>query len=677
MRSLLWHLANRTAETEFIFNLFHLLLAGLTLVVLLHQLRARRATPVWASDRLLTAGFLILCLHFALLGLYFGARFFLHKELAWAGAEPFSDGLLACALLVISGGYLAEHGGKTALVTWLLRGCAVAAAIVLADFLFPAPKLLPQGFHARAAMLFNDLLALLAVTFGLRATLRDRKGAWRAVAAALALVGISLVLQDVSVFLPQYPGIFVWNAERHLLSLALFAFAWAAGERSRNLLDRVFVRLNLTFIILAGMIMFITAGMEKFQYLRLAEERSMELAEFLRGHIVYYGARGEHLESIFRRPEVLRRVVVEFGRMPELRQINVFLDGDRATFDYTSGWEVQQQITPATVSVRAAGPVNSFEMVRLAIGDSQGGDHIELVGTMDYINQYIGTYIILIYSLFTVMVVLATGVIGMIVADTDRRLRGQYAELQETQQQLAQAAKLASVGELAGGMAHEINSPITSILALSSHLAEGKSAATLAPAQRQSLGVIAQQAQRVSNVVKNLLTFSRQSHLELSQVDVGELLETALTLVQYRMTSGAVVLRREVDVDLPPILGDAGRLTEVFVNLLNNALDAMDGGGALVVRAVPNREPQGGVRVEVADTGCGIAPQDLPRIFDPFFTTKEPGRGTGLGLSISHGIVKDHGGQIQARSSPGAGTTLVVTLPKEVSRNDIARSGDR
>ncbi len=676
MGSLFWQLANRTAETEFIFNLFHLLVAGLTLVVLLHQLRARRPAPSQPSDRLLAAGFLLLSLHFALLGLHFGARFFLHKELAWADAEPFSNGLLACALLIISGGYLAEHG-RDALASWLVRGCALVAAMVLVDFLFPTPKLFSnEGFYSDAAMLFNDLLALLAVALALRAVLRVRGEARRANAVALGLVGTTLVLQHVSVSLPQHPGVLVWNAERHLLSVALFAFAWAVGERSHNLLDRVFVRLNLTFIILASLIMLITAGMEKFQYLRLAEERSMDLAEFLRGHILYYQARGEHPDGIFHRPEVLRRVVVEFGRLPELRELNVYLNGDRTTFYYTAGWEVKEEVVPAPSGARAE-PANSFQMIRLPIGGPRGGDYIELVGTMDYILQYIGKYIILIYSLFTVMVALATGIIGMIVADTDRRLRRQYSELQETQQQLAQAAKLASVGELAGGMAHEINSPITSILALTTHLAEGKSAATLAPAQRQSLRVIAQQAQRVSTVVKNLLTFSRRSQLQLSRVDVADLLETATSLVEYRFANGAVHLCREIEADLPPIVGDAGRLTEVFVNLLNNALDAMPDGGTLTVRASPNAEPQGGVRVEVADGGCGILPQDLPRIFDPFFTTKEPGRGTGLGLSISHGIVKDHGGTIHARSSPGAGATLIVILPREVGRSDITHSGDR
>ncbi len=681
MESVLWHLANRTAETQFIFNLFHLLLAGLTLLVLLHQFRASRSVAFGPPEQLLSLGFFLLVLHFALLGLYFGASFFLRKELEWVGVEPLSGGLMAGGLLLIVGGYLeAWRVGALPPIRWSLRMCAVVVAMVLVDLLFSTPKLLScEGPHS-VPMLVNNLLALLAVLLALRAVLRVPQEGRKAILVALASVVFALFLHHLPISLPQRASLLVWNAGQHLLSVALFAFAWAAGERSQNLLDRVFVRLNLTFIILASLIMLITAGMEKYQYLRLAEARSMDLAEFLRGHIVYYRARGDRLTGIFRRPEVLRRVVVEFGRLPELREVNVYLDGERASFHYTQDWEIREEIVPLAgprSSGASAWPANSFQMIRLAMeSKTDSGDCIEFVGTMDYINEYIGKYIILIYSLFTIMVGLATAIIGIIVTDTDRRLRRQYAELQETHQQLAQAAKLASVGQLAGGMAHEINTPITSILALASHLTEGKSAATLAPSHRNSLQVIVQQAHRVTRIVGNLLTFSRQSHLEPSRVDVGELLETAITLVQYRLTKGAIHLHRELDQNLAPILGDAGRLTEVFVNLLNNAIDAMPTGGRLVVRAFPNRQPDGGVRIEVADTGCGIQPEELPRIFDPFFTTKEPGKGTGLGLSISHGIVKDHGGLIWAQSKPGAGTTLVVTLPKEVSRNGSTHLGD-
>ncbi len=667
MQSLLWQLANRTAETQFIFSLFHLLLAGVTLLVLIHQLRANRTGSIEVADRLLPMGFSLLVLHFALLALRFGAEFFLRKELEWTGFGPLAEGLMACGLLVVVAALVREgRNQETPLARWTLRSCGFVAAVLLLDTLLSAMKSPPTGLHSVAVVVVN-LLVFAAIAFGMRAVLQAEGKSRPARLIALASAGVALLLSSASLFLLREPGILLWNVKEHVLSASLFAFAWATGERSGKLLDRIFVRLNLTFIILASLIMLITAGMEKYQYLRLAEERSLTLAEFLRGHIVYYHGRGESLEDIFRRPEVLRRVVVEFGTLPELREVDIYLDGQRASFRYTQDWEVKDEIVPAAAGEppgTSARVPNSFPMIRLPVKTGAFPDNrIEFVGTMELINTYIGKYIILIYSLFTIMVGLATTIIGIIVTDADRRLRRQYAELQETHQQLAQAAKLASVGQLAGGMAHEINTPITSILSLASHMAEEKGA-PLAPRQRKSLRVIAQQAERVSRTVRNLLMFARQSNLEVSRVDVGELLDAAVLLVQFRMRDSGIHLRREIDANLPPVLGDAGRLTEVFVNVLNNGIDAMPNGGTLRVRAAPEDAGDGGVRLEVADTGCGIPPKHLPRIFDPFFTTKEPGRGTGLGLSISHGIVKDHGGQIWAASQLGTGTTIVVTFPK-------------
>ncbi|HEX9154341.1 MAG TPA: ATP-binding protein [Nitrospira sp.] len=681
MESLFWQLANRTAETQFIYNLFHLLPVGLILLVLLHQLRGNGRGRIEAADWLLPLGFTLLGLHFALLTLHFGAEFFFRKELEWTGFNSLTHGLMAFGLLLVVYALLKDvHQQEHRLGRWTLRGCLLVAVFVLIDLLLSSPHPPYGKDHYSALTLSTSALILLAILFAMQAAPWGRSDGRRAILVALALMGVALFLRGAALFLAGHAGILIWNAEQHVLSVSLFAFAWAAGERSRNLLDRIFVRLNLTFIILASLIMLVTAGMEKYQYLRLAEERSMDLAEFLRGHVVYYRQRGEGLEDIFRHPEVLRRVVVEFGTLPELREVNVYLDGRRASFHYTQDWEIKDEIRSVPhpdEPDRSTDVVNSFPMTRLPIeSGAVQGNQVEFVGTMDFINNYIGKYLILIYSLFTIIVGLATGIIGIIVTDTDRRLRQQYAELQETHQQLAQTAKLASVGQLAAGMAHEINNPITSILSLSSHMTEEKSVATLTASHRKSLEVIAQQAERVSKIVRNLLTFARQSRFELSRVDVDEVLNAAITLVQYRLKDNVVRFCREIDVSLPPILGDSGRLTEVFVNLLNNAIDATPRGGTVTVRAFANPPPEGGVSVEVADTGCGIAPEQLSRIFDPFFTTKEPGQGTGLGLSLSYGIVKDHGGEIRVQSQLGEGTTLVVTLPKEVTE-DGAHPGYR
>ncbi len=674
MESLLWHLTNRTAETLLILNLFHLLLAGLALLVMIHQRVNRGANS--RADRLLTIGFSLLVIHFALLTLRFGVAFFLGEQLRLAGLERVSHGLLVAGVLAIVAAYIEAAGERHS--KWVAGAFAGLVVTVLVDVSASASAVAITPRPHSAAMLISDAIAVLSLLVAIRALARRERVQEGHRARLLALLCLVLVfaLHGAPTFLSQPVGIAIWNLEEHLMSLALFGFTWAVGERSQNLLDRVFVRLNLTFIILASLIMLITAGMEKYQYFRLAEERSVNLAEFLRGHLLYYSGKGETLEQIFNHPEVLRRVVTEFGTLPELREVNIYAKGQRAGFRYTQDWEVRETIAPDDERDASQGDGelrNSFQMIRLLIRDDDRRDRIEFIGTMDYVNEYIGKYIIFIYCAFTVMLAIGTLVIGMIVADTDRQLKRRYAELQETQQQLAQAAKLASIGELAGGMAHEINNPITSILALASHMAAGDNAGPLNSRGRKNLHLIVRQAERVANLVGGLLTFSRQSQLHISRVNVGELLETALDLVQYRMKERAIQVHQEIEPGLPAVQGDASRLTEVFVNLLSNAIDAMPNGGTLRVR-VATSPAEEAVRIEVQDTGQGIAAEHLPRIFDPFFTTKAPGRGTGLGLSISHGIIKDHGGEIWACSEPGNGTTLVVSLSTGVDRYESAYS---
>jgi signal transduction histidine kinase len=241
------------------------------------------------------------------------------------------------------------------------------------------------------------------------------------------------------------------------------------------------------------------------------------------------------MQQIFDHPEVLRRVVTEFGSLPELREVDVFANGERAQFRYGDDWEVKEKIGPDGPDDNSDPELsNSFQMIRLPIARDKH-NRIEFIGTLNYVNAYIGKYIIFIYCAFTVVLALGTAIIGIIVSDTDRQLKRQYAELQEAQQQLAQQAKLASIGELAGGMAHEINNPITGILALASHMTEGENAGSLNPRGRKSLRLIVKQAERVAALVGGLLSFSRQSQMHFGQVNVEELLDTAIDLVQYRL----------------------------------------------------------------------------------------------------------------------------------------------
>ncbi|MFB3882771.1 MAG: sensor histidine kinase [Armatimonadota bacterium] len=247
--------------------------------------------------------------------------------------------------------------------------------------------------------------------------------------------------------------------------------------------------------------------------------------------------------------------------------------------------------------------------------------------------------------------------------DSQRQLEKLLAVLDElgrTQAQLIHSEKLASLGVLAGGVAHEINNPLmvilgrTELMLMDDHLTED---------DRKNLETICNETERIARIVQNLLTFSRKSRQEkIEQVNVNDVLERTLTLSEHQLTVGNVKVLKELDPHLPNIDANAGQLQQVFMNLIINAHHAMPDGGELTVRT--GTVPDDRVFVEIADTGCGIAPENINRIFDPFFTTKEEGKGTGLGLAVSRNIIESHGGDIGVRSAVGLGTTFRVILPQ-------------
>src|SRR5574340_1287290 len=168
---------------------------------------------------------------------------------------------------------------------------------------------------------------------------------------------------------------------------------------------------------------------------------------------------------------------------------------------------------------------------------------------------------------------------------------------------------------------------------------------------------------RIARTVRQLLDFARESPPRMSRVNVGLLLERCLSLLAHELAERKIACSRSLSAELPEISADPQQLEQVFVNLLMNALDAMTEGGTLTVSAAQREGESHLLEVMVADTGAGIPAQHIPRIFDPFFTTKEVGKGTGLGLSVSYGIIKAHGGSIEAASEPGKGSTFKVLLP--------------
>jgi PAS domain S-box-containing protein len=240
----------------------------------------------------------------------------------------------------------------------------------------------------------------------------------------------------------------------------------------------------------------------------------------------------------------------------------------------------------------------------------------------------------------------------------------------ELEKRLVQADKLSSIGLLAAGVAHEVNTPLAVISTYAQMLAKQISGdATKAPL----LEKITRQTFRASEIVNSLLNFSRMSRSELGPLDLNKIVRETLTLVEHQFTKASVEVDLSQDPDLPRIKGDPGKLQQVLLNLFLNARDAMESGGRLTVASFSQ---EGTVRIAVADSGSGIASENLPRIFDPFFTTKGARRGTGLGLSVSYGIVQEHGGDIEVESEVGKGTRFLLVFPV-VNRASLQVAADR
>lgn len=252
------------------------------------------------------------------------------------------------------------------------------------------------------------------------------------------------------------------------------------------------------------------------------------------------------------------------------------------------------------------------------------------------------------------------------IRDLTERKRAE-AEIHSVTQQLWQAAKLASVGELSASIAHELNNPLGTIsLRVESLLARTPED----DPRRRALEIIDQEAKRMAGLVANLLQFVRRGHGECSTVDVRQELGMAVELVHPQLRKRSIGVRRELAPATPIIFADRQKLRQLFLNLLTNASDAMRSGGTLTVRTdavAESREPA--AQIEIADTGVGIHPDHLDRIMEPFFTTKEEGQGTGLGLAICRRVVQEHQGTIHFASEVGKGTTVRVMLPAKSGAN--------
>lgn len=231
--------------------------------------------------------------------------------------------------------------------------------------------------------------------------------------------------------------------------------------------------------------------------------------------------------------------------------------------------------------------------------------------------------------------------------------------LKETRDQLVQSSKMTALGELAAGLAHELNQPLTVIKGLSTSLLCSTGASRI---DHEKLQLIADASDKMELIIKHLGVFSRSESAQTVPVDLAKIISNALVMVREMLADNRIEVATELKT-LPFVQGSPNRLEQVIINLLTNAKDAMDQGGRITISAAPMiSRGLKAVRLTIGDTGCGISKEHLGRIFDPFFTTKAAGKGTGLGLSISCGIIQEHSGEIAVESSPG-GTTFHITLP--------------
>jgi signal transduction histidine kinase len=251
-------------------------------------------------------------------------------------------------------------------------------------------------------------------------------------------------------------------------------------------------------------------------------------------------------------------------------------------------------------------------------------------------------------------------------------LQHQMEELSATQQQLVQSAKLAAIGELAAGVAHELNNPLTVIVGNTDYLIRKAPPGSIAV---QFGETIKAEALRASRITRALLDFARRREPQREALNVNTLVPRALELMQTKLRGRDIAVETAIDSTLPALLGDSDQLLQVMINLIGNAIDAMPNGGKLVVKTEAQAQMEV-VRFSVSDTGTGMTAEQIARIFEPFYTTKPDGKGTGLGLSVTLGIVENHGGAIVADSTPERGTTMTVDLPVSVAPEPVTY-GDR
>ncbi len=243
------------------------------------------------------------------------------------------------------------------------------------------------------------------------------------------------------------------------------------------------------------------------------------------------------------------------------------------------------------------------------------------------------------------------------VKSANSAVRQKAEELVESQAQLVQSEKLSAMGEMAGGLAHELNSPLAGLLPM---IEKYKDLSEENSQEQKELNLMLKACEHMARIVRDFSTFSRASKGEFFELNLNELIEDTLSFSAGRLRIKGIRIVKEYDNKLPNVRGEKTELQQVVINMISNAHDALSQGGSFSVKTKHSHDQ---VIMEFSDNGIGIEKENIDKIFDPFYTTKRPGKGTGLGLSLSYGIIEKHNGKMTVESEKGKGTTFIISLP--------------
>lgn len=649
-------LFSRTFENRFIFSLFDVLLCGIIVLVILRAWRAHTKTIPVRNQFLLLLAFSSLGASFASKAIFSGAFIFFRFRLPLTGFETVFHLFQALTwILLAASAYQSPKFSRSG--TLLPKKLSIVLLVSYSPPLLLFGNLTPK-FLMVLDLLNIGLIALTVVHF-YRTPLGGRRYAAGALALVLAAASLHLLS---SLNWGDRASLIFWNSEQFGWSVSLFTCALAIGETSRDLFDKVFVRLQITFILLASLMLLVITQSEKADYFASIRGRADQLAELIRADVDSLRQQNESLSALVNRGD-LTKAIGDFDNLPELKIVRINADSQLAMIEISDNGQIHSTVTnrQATSPLPLLDAQDYFLIHALPLKTTLTGE-VAFYGTREFLDQHIRRRIVLIFSLFTVTVALSTLLIGLVVRDASVTIRGQAREIEKAHEQVCQSSKLAAIGELAAGVAHEVNNPATTILSLSSFWVAQNGGKAIA-VDHEDLKELMTQAHRIARITNSLLEFSRPQILAMETLPLSDVIDGSLRLIADLLTKNQISIKRNLPREVIHIRGDADSLIRALENLYRNAIDAMPNGGVLSLDASWEDASRQKVRLEIADTGLGIRKDDLARVFDPFFTTKEVGKGTGLGLSIVHGIITEHQGTINIASQIGEGTTFRIVLP--------------